>query len=75
MHMVLTTLPCAAALASDGRCLTRNVYSTANLNRPIDGEVTSAWRRHLSPIAAFSGIPCITRDGESRTSSVDRTQK
>jgi hypothetical protein len=37
------------------------------------GQVTSAWRRHLPPISASGGIP-ITRDGESWTSNVYRTQ-
>jgi hypothetical protein len=41
---------------------------------PPDGQVTSAWRRHLSPISASSGIPCITRDGKSWMSNVHRTQ-
>jgi hypothetical protein len=55
--------------ASRGMCTQQQIQVD-----PSDGQATSAWRRHLSPISALSGIPCITRDGESRTSSVHRTQ-
>jgi hypothetical protein len=55
----------------DEECLLNSKFKSTHRMVKL---ITSDWRRHLSPISASSGIPCITRDGDSWTSIVHRTQ-